>query len=611
VKLFICLVVSSILTLVPAVISASPMISSLGQGVTATLTFTPDPPQVGTAHATLLFDGASASQVASTQITFTTAMPSMGMSGRGGTARSLGSGRFAFDVPIGMATIWSLSIRAKGGINGTATYRFVAAGDANAPASGAMNGMANAASDSGPWRTAVFVMLALVVIGAVLAMRRERRTGAFLVLGAAAIVVVIVAVLQSRSASDPGATNGMDMSAMSDVKGEAASPVGTAIARRAHGSVADPVVLAPGTLAPYLVQDIVARAPGVLRDFKLYAGDRVGAGETIARLDEPELAARAGASAADAQAQAAAAEAASIEAMHHAPNAVRIAQNELAAKTEQQRYWETELHRERTLLDAGAVSQQEYDDERAQATSASAALSSARTKVSDAVAGVAMARAQAENQRQQAAQAAGSAQADAIMAGYTAVIAPSDGVVLKRLVDPGTYVQAGTAVARIAVIDRLRVQANVAQEDLAAIRVGTPVETRVNGRAGLRGRVTSVSPVVDPATRTASVEAVVENPGRTVVPGGYVQVVLHAHVTHPKDAIVVPSAAIVEAGGSAVWTTSDGVVHRVPVAVISDDGTTALVRAAELRDGSHVVTVGATSLEEGQRVTESSAGRTP
>jgi HlyD family secretion protein len=510
-----------------------------------------------------------------------------------------------------MATTWSLSIRASGGVNGAATYRFVAAGDANSSASGAMNSMANAASDSGPWRTAVFILLAFVVIAVVLAMRRERRTGALLVLGAAAVVVVVVAVLQSRAASDPGYTSGMDMSAMSDVKGEAASPVGTAIARRAYGSAADPIVLAPGTLAPYLVQDIVARAPGVLRDFTLYAGDRVGAGETVARLDEPELAARAGASAADAQAQAAAAEAASIEAMHHAPNAVRIARDELAAKTEQQRYWETELRRERTLLNAGAVSQQEYEDESAQAAAASAALSSARTKVSDAVAGVAMARAQAENQRQQAAQATGSAQADAIMAGYTAVIAPSDGVVLKRLVDPGTYVQAGTAVARVAVIDRLRVQANVAQEDLAAIRVGTPVETRADGRTGLRGRVTSVSPVVDPTTRTAIVEAVVENPGRTVVPGGYVQVALHAHITAPKDAIVVPSAAIVETGGAAVWTISDGVVHRIPVSVISDDGTSTLVRAGALHDGSHVVSIGATSLEEGQRVTESSAGRTP
>jgi RND family efflux transporter MFP subunit len=615
------------------------MIAPLGHGVTATLTFSPDPPQVGAAHATLTIDGASSAQLVSTQVSFGSAMPSMGMSGGSGSARSIGGARFAFDLPIGMATTWSLTIRASGGVVGTATYRFVVPGDANAAASGAMPGMTSAAGDSGPWRTAAFILLGLVLIAAALAVRRERRTGVLAVLGAAAVVVVVVAVLQARATSDPGSTSGMDMSAMSDVKGEAASPVTTEDVRRVGSSADGPVLSAPGTLAPYLVQDVVARAPSILRDFSLYAGDRVLAGEIVARLDEPELAARAGASAADARAQAAAAEAASIEAMHHAPDAVRIAQAdadvaardaaaasaELAAKAEQQRYWSAELGRERLLLKAGAVSQQEFEDERAQAAAAVAALTSAREhlgstgraadsahiKVSDAVASVEMARAQAENQRQAAEHAAGSAQVDAILAGYTSVVMPSDGVVVKRLVDPGTYVQAGTVVARVAVIDRLRVQANIAQEDLLKISVGTPVEARVDGRRVLRGRVTSVSPVVDAATRTASVEAVVENPGRAVVPGGYVQVTLRAHAAAPSDALVVPSAAVVEVGGAAVWSIAGGVAHRVPVSVISDDGATALVRSPALRSGSHVATVGAASLEEGQRVIERSGRGAP
>jgi RND family efflux transporter MFP subunit len=639
VRLFICLVVLSTLTFVPAAVLASPMIAPIGRGVTATLTFSPDPPQVGIAHATLAFDGASSAQLASTQVTFSTAMPSMSMSGAGGSARWLGAGRFGFDVPIGMATTWSLTIRATGGVNGTSTYRFVVAGDASAAASGALSGMTSSAGGSGPWRTAAFVLAVLLVIAVVLSARRERRTGVLLVLGAAAAVVVVVAVLQTHAASDPGSTSGMDMAAMSDVKGEAPSPVTIAVVRRVGSSADGPVVSAPGTLAPYLVQDIVARTSGVLRDFSLYAGDRVAAGETIARLDEPELAARAGASAADARAQAAAAAAASIESTHHAPNAVRIAQAdaevaardaaaaraELAAKSEQGRYWNAELRRERTLLSAGAVSQQEYEDERAQAAGAAAALTSAREhvasanrqadaeriKVSDAAAAVEMAGAQAENQRQQAARAAGSAQVDAIVAGYTAIVAPSDGVVLKRLVDPGTYVPAGTAVARVAVIDRLRVQASVAQQDLPKISVSAPVEARVDGRGVLRGRVTSVSPVVDAATRTANVEAVVENPGRAFVPGGYVQVALRASAAAPRDALVVPSSAIVETGGAAVWSLADGVAHRVPVIVIADDGTTALVRAPALRDGSRVAIVGAASLEEGQRVTERSSGQAP
>jgi len=61
-----------------------------------------------------------------------------------------------------------------------------------------------------------------------------------------------------------------------------------------------------------------------------------------------------------------------IEARQHAPNAVIIARADAVAKAERERYWRAEMQREKMLFENGAVSRQEYEDERAQASAAQA-----------------------------------------------------------------------------------------------------------------------------------------------------------------------------------------------------------------------------------------------
>jgi hypothetical protein len=66
----------------------------------------------------------------------------------------------------------------------------------------------------------------------------------------------------------------------------------------------------------------------------------------------------------------------------------------------------------------------------------------------------------------------------------------------------------------------------------------------------------------------------------------------------------VPSSAIVGSGADAsVWTDVNDAAHRVHVTVVSDDGTTAVVRGA-LRGGTRVVVEGAPTLEDGQALVE-------
>jgi len=190
------------------------------------------------------------------------------------------------------------------------------------------------------------------------------------------------------------------------------------------------------------------------------------------------------------------------------------------------------------------------------------------------------------------------------MASYRTVVSPDDAVVVKRLVDPGVYVEAGTPILLVDVVNRLRIQANVAQGDLSGISIGTPMEARLSNGKTLRGRVSTISPAADPTTHTALVEAVVSGAASAVSPGDYVRVTLHARGVSTSGAVEVPSAAIVGGGSdAAIWLDRDGRAHRVGVHVISDDGTTAFVKGSVPR-GGRVVIDGATVLEENQAIAE-------
>jgi multidrug efflux pump subunit AcrA (membrane-fusion protein) len=618
-RLFLlCALVLSALALTTSIGFASPMLLPVGDA-RVTLALTPDPPQTGTVHAIITIDGVSTTRLANTTISFGSVMPSMNMGGPSGNAHRVGKNQWAFDATLAMASTWNVTLRFTGGIVGETTYRFAVTGKGSS--GGGMGG-----GNVDAWRTAAFALAVVLLAGVIAAIRAQRaRRPLVVVLAAiAGVIVLALGVFQARFAAPP-----MDMASMERFQGDAPTPV--TLARIDAGSRTSLVITAPGSVAPYLVRDIVVRTAGVLSNFTAYAGDRVHVGETIATLDEPELRSRAAAASADADAQRANAQAADIDAEHHGPAGVSIANDEAnataneltaahadgTAKVERARYWHAELRREETLLAQGAVARQEYEDERAQAVAAFAdedgaqarvdaltrRLSEARMKVHDAVANAVSMRTQAVAAHAQAERASFEARSQTTLAEYATVIAPGDGVVMKRLVDSGTYVQAGTVIARIAAVDRLRVQANVAQGDLAGIALGTPLEAHLSNGRVIRGRVTSIAPVADSTTHTATIEAIIANESG-VVPGDYVRVTLRVRAALAPHSVRVPSLAVVGSGeAAAVWVDANDAAHRVPVHVLADDGTTATVSGV-LPRGGRVVVDGAAMLEEGQPITE-------
>ena len=137
------------------------------------------------------------------------------------------------------------------------------------------------------------------------------------------------------------------------------------------------------------------------------------------------------------------------------------------------------------------------------------------------------------------------------MIGYLRIVAPFSGVVTKRYADTGAMIQAGTAsqsqalpVVRIAQVDHLRLNLPVPESIVSRIRVGNPVEVRVDSlQRVFQGRVSRFAGELKASTRTMDTEVDIDNREGLIRPGMYGYAV--ARVGEPRrDALAVPVQAV-------------------------------------------------------------------
>lgn len=124
------------------------------------------------------------------------------------------------------------------------------------------------------------------------------------------------------------------------------------------------------------------------------------------------------------------------------------------------------------------------------------------------------------------------------------VLAPISGEVVERLVSPGQVVQAGqTQAFTVSNLSTVWVLANVYQADLAFVRSGEDVAVQTDAYPGtFHGRISYISPALDPNTRTLQARIVVDNPGEKLKRDMYCTVTVTAGTV--ANAIAVPNAAV-------------------------------------------------------------------
>jgi multidrug efflux pump subunit AcrA (membrane-fusion protein) len=291
-----------------------------------------------------------------------------------------------------------------------------------------------------------------------------------------------------------------------------------------------------------------------------------------------------------------------------AEHAVTQMEQELAMVTAELGYTRSVFARTERLFATGAVSRQELENDRTAAAAGDAKRDAAVAKIAQARAAQLAARKKLEAAESMVAQARAAVGTASIVRGYAEITAPSSGYVVKRLVAPGVLVQPGMAILKTAQIDRVRLQANVGEKDLASIQAGSAVKvtTTTTGLTPTTARVTAVFPFVEQGPRTAVVEAVVDNPDRRMLPGQYVAM---EFVTGERTAaLTVPAAAVSRLGPDAtVWVVKEDRVEPRPVTTgLQTADRVEMVRG--LGAGERVVVQGREGLYAGARVVETAAG---
>jgi len=168
---------------------------------------------------------------------------------------------------------------------------------------------------------------------------------------------------------------------------------------------------------------------------------------------------------------------------------------------------------------------------------------------------------------------------------YAQIIAPFDGYVTKRYVDPGAFIPQATGVVSsvntlltIMDLSRVKVLVNVPERDVSSVHVGDQLSLTLDAYPDqtFQGRVTKFSPALDAGSRTLQVEIDIPNADLALKPGMFARVTLV--LERRPHALAVPSESLLvnELGSFvfAVGPVQDGVptVRRVMVRTGLEDG---------------------------------------
>ena len=370
--------------------------------------------------------------------------------------------------------------------------------------------------------------------------------------------VSVVACAVSKQGGEREKPAGTQQPAVVEMGIEAQKHVGLEVVPVAVSQLTE-LLEATGTVQPIdsRIGHVRPLANGRLQEVLVRVGDRVVAGQTLARLDNIE-----------------AGELASQFAAARADLNKLQAQHATALK---------QMERNRRLVEIGASSQKEFESSQAEAQALQAAITGQESVIEGLAARL---------------RRYGINDTDAQHSSITTIRAPFAGVVIKAAVSPGEVVNAGSDLFQVADLSRVWVQAEVYEKDLGRIRAGQTalitVDTYPNEK--FAGKMTYIGDVLDPQTRTVKVRCEVPNPGIKLKLDMFASVSLPTTFSH--RGLAVPTGAIQQLESKSVVfvrTAETKFEAREVRAGRAIGGRTEIL--AGLNEGEQVVTNGAFHLK--------------
>jgi membrane fusion protein (multidrug efflux system) len=345
-------------------------------------------------------------------------------------------------------------------------------------------------------------------------------------------------------------------------------PMTVEVAKVSRGTIASHISVV-GNLIGQQTVDVAPKAGGRLQSVSVKLGDRVRRGQTVAKIEDREI----------------------IEQVNQAEASQQVAEASIRRSEADLSLALTNVERARNLYGRQLLPKQQLDDAEARYVSAVAQLDLSKA---------------------QAAQSESRLKELRINLGNTTVVSPTDGFVSQRLVDPGAWVSQNAPVVSVVDISSLRLVANVVEKDLKAVNPGDRAIVEVDAFPGekFNGRIARVSPILDPATRTASMEIEIANSEYRLKPGMYAKVTLE--VDSRENVLLIPKMALVDSEGQrGVYQANDesrAAFKQIKVGLEDNDKAEVL---EGLSEGEVIISTGAGALRRNDQLIVANGGDGP
>ena len=343
---------------------------------------------------------------------------------------------------------------------------------------------------------------------------------------------------------------------------------------------------ATGTVKAKTATQIAANTSGRITSFPANEGDRVMRGQVLVEIDNSEnKAVQEKAEAGLKEAQASLLE---LDRSAEGANAaVRTAEasRQLADRT---------FKRFRELHERRSVSEQEFDEARSRFDAAISELERARANLSSILAKNKQINARIE-------QAKADVASTKVRVGYSTIVAPVAGVIVKKFAESGATALPGVPLVSIEDTSHYFLEASVEETSSRFVKVGNSVEVRVDaiGQEGVVGSISEVLPTSDPASRSYTIK--IQLPPNPLLRTGLYGVGRIPLAS--KEAITIPLSAIAQRGQlTGVYVVGpDGAANfRLVRTGKSSDGMVELLSGVS--DGIEIVSSGVETLTDGAKV---------
>lgn len=349
-----------------------------------------------------------------------------------------------------------------------------------------------------------------------------------------------------------------------------------------------------GTLQPMEEATVSFEVSGTVNSVNIKEGSIVNTNDILASIDRKSYEIQV------AQAQASVDSASAV--LNKAENGARVQeleQSKLRVEDAEASYNQAlnDFNRNKTLFEAGAISQSDYEKYQNAMNTAKNNMETAKQAYSLTSEG-----ATAEEKEQAAAgynQAKSAKEQAELSLQKTSLRSPIKGVVISKYISEGQLISAGTVAYKIGNVDKLKVKLSVPDYEISSWKIGDKITAKLYDDS-MEGTVTNIFAATNESTGSINVEVTIDNPDHKWRAG---QVVTIKHETETGNSIFVPKKAVISNGNESpyVFLLQDDRAIKTNVKIGTLKNNRLEIKSG-IKEEEDIVTDGADRLSDGDKV---------